>query len=234
MMTTSHQRSNFGHWKSLKAWLEESSPSHTEPCATIVLKAILASPATLAELRIEITSFVRLTYTLLPYSLLRFELRSTEKDGSEGCQNHVTTLLLLRKRLFIFISSIMEDYPGRRNDDCPEFWINGYGQIIEATYPGICDRAPQSIVNRDSDMAVDKLELLGETYIKSLEDQISPKNGSGALCDFVSFRSLWSERNNALNESASLESMWKSLFCQDWPTSPGSVCANGHRGLDTR
>jgi hypothetical protein len=120
MMTTSRQKSDFDQWRSLKAWLEESisdsfptdkeeAPSHTEPSATLVLKANLATPATLPGLRIEIASFIRLTYTLNPYILLRFELPSTGKDGLEECQNHVTTLLLLRKRLFVFISSIMEN-----------------------------------------------------------------------------------------------------------------------------
>lgn len=127
----------------------------------IVLKANLATLAILAELRVEATSFIRLTYKLRSYSQLHFELRSTGKDGLEECQNHVTTLPLLRKRLFVLISSIMEDYSWRKDDDCLEIGINGYGQIIEATYPGICHTGPQSVVNKDLDMDIDALELLG-------------------------------------------------------------------------
>jgi hypothetical protein len=169
--------------------MKEPSPSHPEPPATIVLKVTLATLATLAELRIETTSLIRLMYKLRPYGLLRFELRSTREDGLEECSNHATTLLLLRKRIFVFISGIMEDYPWRKDDDCPEIWVNGYGQIVEVTYPGICDKGPQSVVNKDLDMAIDAIELLGETCIKSLENQVFPKTRSGAPRRFVSLRS---------------------------------------------
>ncbi|KAH4935443.1 hypothetical protein HBI25_004650 [Parastagonospora nodorum] len=245
MMTKSLQRSNFDSWKSLKAWLEESisgsfptvmkepSPSHPEPPATIVLKVTLATLATLAELRIEITGLIRLTYKLRPYCLLRFELRSTREDGLEECSNHATTLLLLRKTLFVFISGIMEDYPWRKDDDCPEIWVNGYGQIVEATYPGVCDKGPQSVVNKDLDMAIDALELLGETYIKSLKNQVFSKTRSGAPRRFVSLRSSWPERSNALNESASMKAFWKSLYHQDWSKGSDSLRYLDLR-LDTR
>lgn len=225
LMTTKEAIGVFSGWKCLKSLQEGPlfaifptskeflATKGSEPAATIELNFDLTWSATLGDVRIDTFEFIRLTYILRPYSVLRFNLTRPARQGLTS-EVYTTTLASFRKDFFIFISSIMSEAPTSADLDCPEVWIDGCGHIIWATYPstdkGVKKHWPRIPSEHNSILSGD--EYARSLEIESHEVESLEKESCSSLC----LRRVRTH-NNALNESESLCAMWTSLRDLDRP-----------------
>ena len=146
-MKTDEMRTSFQDWRGLRAWKAESISrlypsddnyySHgmatAEPLSTIELNFISPTIAGLADIRIDITEFIRITYKLKARSVIHFRLKRTE-ESTDYEADYIITLEDLRKKCFLLISPVLERHQLRANVTCPEIWINGLGAAVEGRY----------------------------------------------------------------------------------------------------
>jgi hypothetical protein len=130
-MTTSEPVGSFGYWQHLREWcagpLSSMFPTNLgtwktkgpELVSTIEINLDLPASTGLADARIGIVDFIRMTYHLRPQSILRFQLQSQAKLSGV----HTTTLESMCKAFFVFISSIVDKDPETMSLTCPEVWM---------------------------------------------------------------------------------------------------------------
>jgi hypothetical protein len=212
-LRTDEATSTFSDWEHLRSWrggtlscifptnIDAPTRKDRELVSTIDLNFNIAPPATLADVRVGVIEFIRLTYGLRPHSLLRFILHG------KGLQKevHVTTLESLRKAIFVFLSIIVDQDPDSASLECPEVWIDGHGNIIEAIYAATDKHAERSWPTQCRFLAPEEILSMGTAYAGSLVAR--PRRTLFLPCR---------EHNLALTESNSLRAIWISLRDLDW------------------
>jgi hypothetical protein len=223
-LMTSEVTGTFCEWQDLRSWcsgtlgclfpknIRTATSTDPELASTIDLNFALAWPTTLADVRVGVVEFIRLTYRLRPHSVLCFSLQMQDHQN----EVHVTTLETLRKAFFVFISSIMNKHPNSESLNCPEVWIDGHGNIIEGVYAPTEDRIERSWPNEHSGLTQGQLLSEGLKYAQSLEAKPEPES-LGARARPVYLVERGRRHNNGLMASNSLRAMWKLLRDLDWP-----------------
>jgi hypothetical protein len=228
-------RTNFSDYASLRRWIEHpirkiypASLKSSLSCQTarIVLGFDAEHDTGLVDLRIEITSFIRLTYDLLAQSIILICIKTR---GSESKHEHAVSLETIRKRCFLFISKIMESCPAKRYQQCPQLWINGYGTVLGAVEQGIDSSQHGAIqVNPHANLDDTDLSNIGCNYATTLERRLWPIRptlkrlfkDSGEVNNVVKLQEYHFHQgrriNHALRECEDLGSMWISLKDLDW------------------
>lgn len=162
----------------------------------------------LASLRINIQSFIRLTYAMNKNTIVRFSIGSTE---ATRCPEEVYEIGLqtLRRRCFILLSLMLLQKPSYGSFLAPEIWIDGTGTPIEVAWS--VPKAGRIIRGPDHPLDPTALRTTGLEYVKDI---------SGLLGD--GFCLPWPEANYSpcrqyrLIRGPSLRSMWLSLRFFDW------------------
>jgi hypothetical protein len=239
---TSEVRTDFSNYASLRRWLEHSiskvyplddtydASSKIPP--RIALDFDIPRPKLgLADLRVNVTSFIRLTYHLLAQSMIVVRIKT--KEGGIKVE-YAISLETLRQRCFVFISEMVVNRSAQNYQPCPELWINGYGTVLEAG--GSSNEASQhGRYHSNSYAELDHTDLLGmgREYATKLERRPAPmlpviihtptpeyKSPNAVRLQRWRF-SRGRKPNQALRECDDLRSMWISLKDLDWSDEQG-------------
>jgi hypothetical protein len=193
-----------------------------------VLEFNICNKIGLAGLRVDVTSFIRLTYDLLEQSMIVIRIKT---NSGETKDEYAMSLELLRKRCFVFISDMMVNRSAQRYQQCPSLWIDGYGTVL-GTDDHFIDSSQHRGYVSNSHAKVNDTELLktGLEYAKDLERRPAPMRPARNRMYMVEAKSdnatelqtrsmpHYPHPNQALRECDDLHSMWVSLKDLDWPS----------------
>jgi hypothetical protein len=179
--------------------------------SSIKLKFEIFATKTLADLRINVLDFVRLTYDLEALTIIHFRLGCTT-DESRYEEKYSTDLYVLRQNCFVLLSQVLEQHQLGVICACHDIWINGGGEVVEARYPQHHGCPRRIIKNLHVGLDRPALSKLGYHYASSLE--VRPSTEDDDLYISLSDRG---SLENALNEGDSLRAMWESLCDAGWP-----------------
>jgi hypothetical protein len=232
---TNEVRTDFSDYANLRRWLEHPI-SKVYPTSDrlkisslpprIALNFNIEHSTALADIQVDVTNFIRLTYDLLPQSMVLICIKT---NHGEIRDEHAVSLEDIRKRCFLYISEIMENFPLQSCQKCPELWINGYGTVLGA-FDQFIDLSQQGGYRSNSYAKLDDTDLLeiGREYATNLERRPAP------MLPAISYTSTsenkspnavrlqrWAfpcgrKPNQALRECDDLRSMWISLKGLDW------------------
>ncbi|KAF2246650.1 hypothetical protein BU26DRAFT_567002 [Trematosphaeria pertusa] len=217
-MTATEKRTNFSNYENLRQWLEspisalypsrfQYKPKYSASGPpVIVLHFELDTAVTLRQLRINVTEFIRLTYGLSFYSLLRFTLRC-QRDGQEQLEECTLELHEMRRSCFILLSNILSGTL-MEEQECPQIWINGEGVAVQAVYPVDKNRTVNWAIPR-------KITHMTNAEVECIQNSLLL--GSDLHHDIDIWDRGYPSYNDALKKSKSLSAMWKSLRDLDWP-----------------
>jgi hypothetical protein len=242
---TSEVRTDFSNYASLRRWLEH--PISKVYPKTDMYKASWKIPPRmalefeirrpvspklgLAGLRVNVTSFIRLTYDLLPQSMVVIRIKTNEGGIKD---EYAISLATLRQRCFVFISELMVNRSAQSYQPCPELWIDGYGTVLEAGGSSN-DASQHGGYYSNSYAKLDDTDLLeiGREYATNLERRPAPMLPAISYTESSEDKSpnavrlqRWKfqggrKSNQALRECDDLCSMWISLKDLDWPDEQG-------------
>jgi hypothetical protein len=236
----SEVRTDFSNYASLRRWLEHpvcqvcptifSYEASSKIPPTIALEFDTADGIGLEDLRINIMSFIRLTYTLLAQSIVVVRIKTHAGDTTD---EYATSLETLRKRCFVFGSEMMKDFPAQSCRPCPALWIDGYGTVLGASeYSNNSSQHIGLTLNPHARLSDTEVSNIGRDFATSMEKRPAPTNSSMKYCwsryehRSAPFRIPYAtmiqdtrrgrRANYALRKCDDLRSMWMSLKDLDW------------------
>jgi hypothetical protein len=135
---TSEARTDFSDYISLQRWVRNpirhvytqnvfDRPS-SSPSARIVLIFNTTHDVGLASIRVNVTTFLALTYSLTAQSLVLFRI----KTETGKIEEHTITLETIRKGCFDLLTEMLRNDSAQSDKMCPELWIDCYGTVVEA------------------------------------------------------------------------------------------------------
>jgi hypothetical protein len=237
---TSEVRTDFSNYASLRRWLghsvskvfplngmyEASSKIPPRIALDFNIRRPVSPKLGLADLRVNVTSFIRLTYHLLARSMIVIRIK-TKEGGIKD--EYAISLETLRQRCFVFISEMMLNRPAQSHQQCPSLWINGYGTVL-GTDDHFIDSSPHGDYVSNPHAKVNETELLkiGLEYAQDLERRPAPMRparnnrytGEAKSDNATVLQTMrmphYPQLNLALRECDDLHSMWISLKDLDW------------------
>jgi hypothetical protein len=237
---TSEVRTDFSNYASLRRWLEHpvsqvyptifSYEASLKIPPTIALDFDTADGIGLADLRINIVSFIRLTYTLLAQSKIVVRMKT---NAGVTTDEYATSLETLRKRCFVFGSEMMKNFPAQAYRPCPALWIDGYGTVLGAgEYPNDSSQHTGLTLNPHAQLSDKEVSNIGHDYAISMGKRPAsmessakyrwPRYGDNNATPIIPYatriqylrRGRWVHQT--LRSCDSMISMWMSLKDLDW------------------
>jgi hypothetical protein len=77
----------------------------------------------------------------------------------------------MRRKCFTFLSSVLDQHPDRDQQVCPRIWMNGHGEIIDATYLEGGAEVLDCLSNPYTSKSREVMITLGRQYTRALRYQ---------------------------------------------------------------
>jgi hypothetical protein len=218
-MESSETKTSFNNFAKLREWWEGPFDRPFDPFRCLhgslcddppghkILLNFNAPHMSLAGLRINVVSFIRLTYYMNKNTTVRIIPRLAEESDCAD-EAYEIKLQTLRRRCFVLLSAMLLQKPTYAGLPAPDIWIDGTGIPIEVAWPG----PKAGHIRRGSDFPLNAAALR-ETGVDYITEITSTRNTDswppaalthyGARCD-------------SIKTSTSLMSMWLSLRAFDW------------------
>lgn len=209
-METTRPCTNFDDYAALKEWFNSSlqrilpqlhyvsSLPATKAPGTTFMMHFKHSDTYLTGLRINILSFLRLTYSMASNTFVRISV-----GYPRAIEAHDIKLQTLRRRCFILLSSTMLQTPDLAQRSAPEIWIDGIGAPIQLRWPS----SPIDPIGPGPGfpIAPEQIHVKGVSYIKEIGKRY---NNTGRLgCS--------AQDSRLKNDTTEL--LWQVLRSLDWP-----------------
>jgi hypothetical protein len=211
-METSETKTSFNSFAKLREWWRGPygklfATRIDDPPGHKILLNFNAPNTSLASLRINVVSFIRLTYFMNKNTTVRIISRSA---GASICADEAYEIKLqtLRRRCFVLLSAMLLHKPTRASLPAPDIWIDGTGIPIEVAWS-----VPKAgRLRRGSDFPLDAAALCetGADYIAEITSTQKTDSWPRAAVLNCGIRC------DSLKTNTSLMSMWLSLRAFDW------------------
>ncbi|OSS52947.1 hypothetical protein B5807_01903 [Epicoccum nigrum] len=211
-METSETKTSFNNFAKLREWWRGPygklfATRIDDPPGHKILLNFNAPNTSLASLRINVVSFIRLTYFMNKNTTVRIISRSA---GASICADEAYEIKLqtLRRRCFVLLSAMLLHKPTRASLPAPDIWIDGTGIPIEVAWS-----VPKAgRLRRGSDFPLDAAALCetGADYIAEITSTQKTDSWPRAAVLNCGIRC------DSLKTNTSLMSMWLSLRAFDW------------------
>jgi hypothetical protein len=151
---------------------------------------------------VNLADSIRLTNRMYLHTMVSISVW-TIMNGKAHESTIPVSLILLRRKCFVFLSWIMKNYPHRQLSPCPQLWFNGRGRLFEAVYLPNGASSGETITNPMPASDDTQLHALGMQCVTLLEPHDPLEAG-------------WARSNRILETDNSLYTMWKGLRDRDW------------------